>query len=287
MGERDGRSGRPAAARRGAGSVAAVATVAAAVAALVAGGRPAALGAQLPAPEAAVVPAPHLPFFAGEQLAYQVRVARFGAVGRVGMTVGGPEVVRGTEVVVLRFDLRAGFGPLRAEDHTASWVDPLRLRALRYEKRERRPTGRHQERVELWPEQHRWERDGTRGTSTTDAPLDELSYLYFLRTLPLGRDTSWALDRHYDPTRNPTRVRVLGRRTVATEVGTFRTVTVEMRVRDAHRYQGGEGTIVVDLSDDACRLPVRIESDVPVFGRAVLLLVGNNHPTAHHLAVGR
>lgn len=252
-----------------------------------------------PVDEATPAPPAHLPFFAGERLEYQVRVARFGSVGRVAMTVAGPDTVRGVETLVLRFDLRAGFGLLKAEDHTASWLEagpaPARLRSWRYEKRERRPGARRDELVEFAPDARRWTRAAhggdlaaARGTSPSDAPLDELSFLYFLRTLPLARpEASWALDRHYDPARTPTRVRLLGRRTVTTPAGTFQTVGIEMRVRDAARYASGEGTIVVDVSDDACRLPVRIESDVPVFGRAVLLLERNNHPTAHHLAVSR
>jgi hypothetical protein len=213
-------------------------------------------------------------------------MARVGRVGRVTMQVDGPERLRGTDVVVLRFALAARMGLLRAEDRTASWLDPVRLRALRYEKHERRPLARLDEAVEIDAEQRRWTRaDGTAGASDSDAPLDELSFLYLLRTLPLAGDTAWTLDRHYDPARNPTRVRIAGRRTVATPAGTFQTVTIEMRVRDARRYQGEGGVIRVDVTDDACRLPVRIESDVPVFGRAVLLLAAHNHAAAHHLAL--
>lgn len=272
-----------------------------AAAALLALGLAAPAAAQDAGDDAAPLATPaHLPFFAGERLEYQVRVARFGSVGRVAMTVAGPDTLRGVPTLVLRFDLRAGFGLLRAEDHTVSWLETgtapaARLRSWRYEKRERRPGARRDEVVEFAPDARRWTREAhggdlatARGTSPSDAPLDELSFLYFLRTLPLARpEASWALDRHYDPARTPTRVRLLGRRTVTTPAGTFQTVGIEMRVRDAARYKTGEGTIVVDVTDDACRLPVRIESDVPVFGRAVLLLERNNHPTAHHLAVLR
>jgi hypothetical protein len=79
------------------------------------------------------------------------------------------------------------------------------------------------------------------------------------------------MDRHYDAVRNPTTVRVLGRETVTTPMGEFPTVVVEMRVRDVRRYKG-EGVIRFNLSDDARRLPVRIETAAPVVGKAVLLL---------------
>ncbi len=53
--------------------------------------------------------------------------------------------------------------------------------------------------------------------------------------------------------------------------GRFRAVIVEMRVRDARRYRG-EGVIRIHLSDDRCRLILRLESDVPGTGKATLAL---------------
>ena len=52
----------------------------------------------------------------------------------------------------------------------------------------------------------------------------------------------------------------------------FQTIEVEMRVRDPERYSGGEGVIRFHLTDDARRIPVRIESSMPVGGRVVLSL---------------
>lgn len=223
-----------------------------------------------------------LPFFEGERLEYRVRVARLGAIGRVAMRVGERTLVQGVETLPLRFDFEARMGPVRAVDRSASWLDPRRMRALRFLKHERHLLARHDEQVEIDPAHRRWTAaDGTAGTSTNDQPLDELSFMYFVRTLPFDGDSAWTFDRHFDPERSPTRVRVAGRRTVSTEAGTFRTVTLELRVRDPRRYRG-EGTIRLDVTDDACRLPVRIESEMPRIGTAVMTLVAQNHPDAHH-----
>ena len=77
------------------------------------------------------------------------------------------------------------------------------------------------------------------------------------------------LDRHFDPDRSPTTLRSLGAGTVTTKSGVFTTREVEMRVRDARNYKG-EGVIRFSLSDDACRRPLRIESNIPGAGRVVL-----------------
>jgi hypothetical protein len=107
--------------------------------------------------------------------------------------------------------------------------------------------------------------------SPTNAPLDELSFIYFVRTISLAGDSAWRFDRHFDAARNPTTIRVVGRRTLETAAGSFRTVQGEMRVHDPRRYKG-EGVITIDLTDDRRRLPVRIESSMPVLGRTVLSL---------------
>jgi len=163
-------------------------------------------------------------------------------------------------------------GPVKAEDRTASWLDPHRMAALRFSKRERHPLSKHDERIELFPDERRWEgADGEHGASSTDAPLDELSFMYYLRTLPLEVNTTYRVERHFDAARNPTVLRVVGREPVRTADGTWRTLLVEMRVRDPRRYRG-DGVIWLNVSDDACRLPVRIQSAMPVVGRAVLTL---------------
>ncbi|HKG94481.1 MAG TPA: DUF3108 domain-containing protein [Gemmatimonadaceae bacterium] len=213
-----------------------------------------------------------LPFGVGERLTYRARVAKAGNIGRGAMWIEGPVDVRGTSTYLLRFDFKAGVGPVRAEDRTSSWLDARRMASLRFAKHERHPLSNSDQKVEILPDERRWHAEGGEaGSSLSDMPLDELSFMYFLRTLPLDADTVLSFDRHFEAARNPTTVRVVRRDTVVTGAGTFRTVLLEMRVRDARHYRG-EGVIRIHLSDDACRLPVRIESGMPVIGTAVLTL---------------
>jgi hypothetical protein len=228
--------------------------------------------------------AARLPFFVGETLTYRVHVGRMGAVGRTTMIVDTPQTVRGTPAWVLRFAFKAKVGPIGAVDRTESWIDPVRLTSLRYHKHERHPLARHDERVELDAAAGAWtDAQGTNRALASELPLDELSFMYFVRTVPLDGDTTIRYERHFDAARNPTLVRVLGRGSVTTEAGTFRTVRVEMRVQDPRRYKG-QGVIVLDLTDDHCRVPVRIESQMPVVGKAIMTLETQNHPATHHVS---
>jgi len=220
-----------------------------------------------------------LPFDVGERLRYRVSLGRFGSVGEGEMSVAGPEEVRGTETLVLRSQVSARVGFVKTTERAQSWIDPIRMTALRYQKRTHGALTRDDEQqVELFPELRRWEdRRGRHGESPTSTPLDELSFIYYLRTLPLDAAAVDSVVRHYDAARNPITVRVVGRDTVRTSAGTFPAVIVEMRVKDARRY-GGEGLIRLHLSDDAFRYPVRIESSVPLLGTTVLTLESVTRP---------
>ena len=212
------------------------------------------------------------PFAIGERFTYGVKVAKMGATGHGAMWIAGPEVVRGTETYVLHFDSQAGLGPFRASDKTTSWIDPQRMAALRFTKEEHHLFSSHTDDVEIYPTQRRWTAaDGTSGESPTDSPLDELSFIYFIRTLPLADDSVYVVERHFDVARNPTTIRVIGHEEIDTKAGKFQTLKVEMKVKDPRHYKG-EGTLIFNFSDDARRIPVRIESTVPVYGKTVLLL---------------
>jgi hypothetical protein len=227
--------------------------------------------------------ATELPFDVGERLRYRVQVGKLGTIGDGEMSVSGPVDVRGTETLLLRSEIRAKFGFVKTTDRAESWIDPRRMAALRYQKRTHGAFTRDDDqRVELYPDERQWEDErGRHGESPTTAPLDELSFIYFLRTLPLTSDTVDRVVRHYDRDRNPVAVRVMGRDTIRTKAGTFSTIVVEMRVKDPRRY-GGEGVIRLHLSDDAYRYPVRIESSVPVLGATVLTLESYTRPPAHY-----
>ncbi|MEO6525247.1 MAG: DUF3108 domain-containing protein [Gemmatimonadaceae bacterium] len=213
-----------------------------------------------------------LPFAPGERMTYTGRV-RAGVSGSGTISVDAPSELRGTSTWVLHSDMQGRVGPIKGSERNASWLDPVRMATLRYTSNARQLFKRNDDAVNVFAEERRWKSEkGLEGETSTTAPLDELSFLFYLRTLPLTGDTTLTLSRHFDVARNPTIVRVVGREEVEVGAGHFRAIVVEMTVRDARRYHG-EGTIRIHLSDDRCRLILRLESDVPDAGKATLSLV--------------
>ncbi len=212
------------------------------------------------------------PFAAGEELTYAVKIGSFGGTGKGHLRVEPSDALRGEPVVLLRFDFESKVGPFKVKHHSRSWLSTQRMASLRYEVDEQAPVGAKRERVELFPETQRWKNERGEGTSPSAEPLDELSFLYALRALPLAPGHIYKLERHYDMRRNPVKVRVLRREPLSVPAGAFDTILVEMEVSDPDRY-GGRGVLRLHLTDDARRLPVRIESQVPMAGQLVLQLL--------------
>lgn len=221
-----------------------------------------------------------LPFFIGEKLSYDVRLARGNQIGQSTMWVEGPADVRGTSTYLLRFTSRVRVALFTGESNSESWFDPVRRSSLRYFRHERSILSHDDVSVNMYPDEKRWQtNDGTTGVSPSDSSLDELSFIFFLRTLPLTPGTSFSFDKHFDAARNPVVVNVIRREVTATPLGELHTVLVEMRVRDPQHYEG-EGVIRFNFTDDDCRLPARIESMMPIVGKAIMSLKTENAPTS-------
>lgn len=224
---------------------------------------------------------PTLPFPMGEVLDYRVNVALGGNIGQGQMRVEGPVTDRGVVTWRLVSEMQARRAFVRATDRTTSWLDPVRFTSTRFEKRERHPLSNSDEAVEMDVDRGTYtDGSGTLKTLGSPLPLDELSFLYFLRTLPLGRDSTFHFNRHFDETRNPTLVSVGGEEVVDTPLGPFVTRMVVMHVRDPRHYKG-IGLIKINIDLSACRLPVRIVSRMPIVGTTTLTLVARSAGTGH------
>jgi hypothetical protein len=181
-------------------------------------------------------------------------------------------------------DASAGIAFLKGRDATRSWFDPVRMTSLRYQKTEKRPFASYVDSVEIYPGLRRWDAlQGDSGSTASDRPLDELSFIYFLRTLTLAPDSTYAFDRHYDKRRDPTTVRVVKHESLTTPAGVFNTVEYEMKVINARDFKS-LSVLYIWVSEDRCRFPVRIESVMPLLGNGIMTLQTASSPNCPSLA---
>lgn len=206
---------------------------------------------------------PARPFQVGEVLVYDARVSLIGRVGEATLRVEGPCRVANRDALMLSFDVSGGAGFMRVQDQTRSWIDAVTLATLRYEKHERSPLGSHDETATISVAGQQWQDASGQVFSTAGAlPIDELSLLYYIRTLPLRTGDRDLGAGHFDVKRNPIGLRVVGRKSTEVAAGRFDVVEIQLKVRDPRRYRG-TGTVTVQLTDDARRLPVRIRTALP------------------------
>jgi hypothetical protein len=206
------------------------------------------------------------PFKVGETLTYDATLGYF-PVGTATATVTRLARERGAEAFV--FELTGEGGPpgIRVRYELTSWVGTDRFASLRFHRKVVQGGKVDEVRYQIVPDSSRYRLEG--GTQDWVAPrdaLDELAFLYYLRTVPLEPGKSFTVGRYFQTGYNPIHVRVTGRRPVTLPDGrSVPALAVELTSRNT--------TLGVRFTDDARRLPVEIDLPLP-YGSVTLALSG-------------
>ena len=206
------------------------------------------------------------PFRVGETLTYDARLGYF-PVGTATASVSRLAQERGNEAFVFSLTGEGGPPGIRVSYELTSWVGTRRFASLRFHRKVVQGGKVSEERYQIVPDSSRYRVEG--GTEDWVAPrdaLDELAFLYYLRTVPLEAGQTFTVIRYFKMGYNPIRVRVVGRRTVTLPDGsTTPGLAVEVTARNE--------TMSVRFTDDARRLPVEIDLPLP-YGSVTLELTG-------------
>ena len=237
---------------------------------LMSGGRLslAAQSAQLPTRvESRMIPPVAVPFGPGEDLIYDVRLGALGRRGEGRMSVVGLESVRGHTTYHTSLTIQGGLWFAKINDRYQSWLDVTNLVTRRFiQDVDELNYERHRE-WEIFPEERRFERtdNGRTGDIPSELPLDDLSFFYFVRTLPLEVGDEYTFDRYFREGGNPVVIRVLRKDTVRVPAGTFETVVVQPIIQTKGLFsQGGEAEL--HFTTDDRRLLVYMRSKVHLIG---------------------
>ncbi len=210
-----------------------------------------------------------VPFAAGERADYSVKYGPF-SVGSGAMEVIGMDTIRGYQAWHTIFRIRGGVPGFRVNDRMESWMDAVTLASLRHRQELSEGSRERERQFEIFPESGTYTEDGSEPRPTVALPLDDGSFLYFLRTIPLEIGKEYSFDRYFRPDRNPVRIQVLRRETIRVPAGTFETVVIRPII-NARGVFSENGRAEVWLTDDSLRLMVQMKSHLK-FGSLSLYL---------------
>jgi hypothetical protein len=213
-----------------------------------------------------------LPFGSGERAEYQVKLSAV-SVGSGSLEVVGVETVAGHSTFHTRMRVSGGALLVRVDDRYESWIDTQGIFSRRFVQDVREARYRRNRSYAFDPARRIWRRTDKdeQGPMPTDEPLDDLSFMYYVRTLPLNVGDEYRLNRYFKESGNPVILRVVRRQTVDVPAGRFRTVVVQPTIRSSGLFGEG-GRAEIYFSDDERRIPVLIKSRVPVVGSLTMSL---------------
>jgi hypothetical protein len=206
------------------------------------------------------------PFSVGETLQYEASLGYF-PIGTATATVVRTTRERGADAFVFTAVGEGGPPGFRARYEMTSWAQSRRLASLRFHRKLIQGSKVDEERYQILPDSGRYRQEGVpRDWVAPRDALDELAYLYYLRTIPLEVGRSFTISRYFKTGYNPVQVRVVGRETMALFDGrSVPCLRVQLSTRGA--------TVGVLLTDDERRLPVQLDLPLP-YGTVTLLLSG-------------
>ncbi|MGA2383161.1 MAG: DUF3108 domain-containing protein [Gemmatimonadales bacterium] len=235
-----------------------VVLLAAAALAVGAGGAP---GREAPPPRSSVLNDTlplRVPFAPGERLEYQVKFGIF-RVGHAEMEVLSIDTIRGEPTYHVRFAVHGSAIFYSMTDTLESWFSVYDLTSRRFVQNNNEDGKLYQHTYEIFPDRGYFIQDDRDTLPTTAEPLDDMSFFYFARTVPLDTGQTYEYARYFRPDRNPVTLRVLGEDSVSVPAGRFAAIVIRPVFKSRGLFAAG-GRAQIYLADDSTRIPLLIRS---------------------------
>ena len=218
-------------------------------------------------PQPAVPAAASVPFGVGERMTYKVHLGVLGDVGTGSLQIVDLDTINGHPSYELRFTVKGGVPFARVDDDYRSWLDVRTLFSRRFKQDQNEVHYERHRTLDFFPEEKLWKRTDPGSTETgaltTDSPLDDVSFLYIIRTLPLEVGKTYTFNRYWKDDSNPVIAKVLRKQTIIVGANKFRTIVVQPIIKTKGLFSEG-GKAEVYFSDDDRRILVAIKSKVKI-----------------------
>lgn len=213
-----------------------------------------------------------VPFGVGERMEYEVRFGRL-KVGNAHMEVVALEHLRGRPAWHTAFWVQGGNFLYRVNDVYESWIDAETLSSLRFVQ-ELQEGGRNTTRkYDIYPERAvfiQTNKKDPKEEKSVPQPLDDGSFLYFIRTIPLVVGETYDFNRYFRPDRNPVRIKVLRKERIRVPAGTFNAIVIQPVIKTKGIFSEN-GHAEIWLSDDDRHVMLQLKSRLS-FGSLNLFL---------------
>lgn len=223
--------------------------------------------AALTAPPAVSQAPMEVPWRVGERAEYDIRFTS-ARVGTGSMEVMGIVPIRGREAWHTQFRLKGGNFFYKVNDVYESWTDITNLASLRYHQDQEGSVDR-EKKFEIFPDKQVFiEQTGKGAFATMEQesvknPLDDGSFLYFIRTVPLEVGKTYTFHRYFRPDRNPVTIKVLRKEKVRVPAGEFDAIVLQPIIKTRGIFSE-EGEAQVWLSDDPSRIMLQMKSKLKI-----------------------
>ena len=205
-------------------------------------------------------PRAKVPWAAGEYLEYNVRLAGINSGSGV-MQVSGIESMRGRPTWRLHFNIKGStpLGLYHVDDSYDSWMDVESLNSLRFQQDLYEGGKRRQRNFDIYPGRGMFHQEGKEERATSVDPLDDASFFFFVRTLPLDVGAEYTFDKYFDPNSNPVVIKVIRKDTIDVPAGRFPAIVLQPTIKTGGLFSK-DGHAELWLSDDEHRILLRMDT---------------------------
>lgn len=208
-------------------------------------------------------PTPSVPFRVGERFDYGAKWGPF-SVGKASIQVARIDTVRGEPVFHFQYNMDASVvGLYKLNSTLESWTTIDGFNSLRFRQDNKEKSRQFIRQFEIYPDSSRYQQvepNPLASQPSVTEPLDDASFLFFVRSTTLELGKTYQFNRYFRADRNPIVIKVLKRETMELPDGTKVECLVLNPVVGERGLFAKRNDARLWLTDDVRRIPVQIRS---------------------------
>ena len=212
-------------------------------------------------------------FPVGERMEFSVSWGRI-RLGEGSIEVEAIDSIDGQDGYRVAMEAWGGPPFYRVQDRQVSWIRPQPLSSIRFEQRLSEGSYKRDTRYTFDLDDMTYDRHDVvegewraRGEETSvpilAGALDDVSFLFLARLLPLEVGQRYEFDRYFKESGNPVVIEVLRREEIRVPAGTFQTIVLRPIIQTGGAF-GDDGEAELYLTDDDRRVIVRLKTSMAV-----------------------